>query len=259
MYRENPISKQLAEGNRLFGPWNELPYPAVTELLAVCGYDFILVDNEHGPGGVWTLADQLRAAQGAGTPLVVRVPWNDSVYIKKILDVGAEALMIPMVQNAEEAKAAVAAVRYPPRGIRGIAHTDARASDYGMKAMEYLNTASDNIFVICQVETAEAVGNIDEIAAVDGVDMILIGPYDLSASLGHPAAFDRQEHKAMMTRAIEGTKTSGKYLGTTPYGDRSLQELYERGFDLIIGKADVSMLRDACLDQVAMKKACTKA
>ena len=258
MYRENILKKKLAAGQTLFGPWVQIPHPEVAEILAFCGYDFLLVDNEHGPGNVQTTVEQLRAVQVTDTTIIVRVPWNDHVTIKKTLDIGVEALMVPMVQNAEEAKAAVAAYRYPPHGIRGIAHTDARASDYGLKGMEYLRTASDNIFLICQIETVQAVENVEAIAAVDGVGMILIGPFDLSASLGHPADFDRQEHKDLMQRTIDAVKKAGKYLGTTPYGGRSLQELYESGFDLIIGRPDVALIREGALEQIALKNDAVK-
>ncbi|MEO8410172.1 MAG: aldolase/citrate lyase family protein, partial [Propionivibrio sp.] len=105
----------------------------------------------------------------------------------------------------------------------------------------------------------EGVTNADAIAAVEGLDMVLIGPFDLSASLGYPAEFDRPEHQEMMTRTIAAVKDAGKYLGTTPYGGRSLDQLYERGFDLIVGKPDVSMLRDSALEQVKMKQACVAA
>ncbi|WP_316980450.1 HpcH/HpaI aldolase family protein, partial [Shumkonia mesophila] len=230
---------------------------AVAEILAFCGYDFLLIDNEHGPGDPLAVADQLRAIQVTETVGIVRVPWNDHVTIKKYLDVGVEAVMVPMIQSAEEAKAAVAACKYPPVGIRGIAHTDARASNYGLRGLEYLRTANENIFVILQIESVQGVENADAIAAVEGVDMILIGPFDLSASQGHPAEFDRRDHKEAMARVSEAVKRAGKYLGTTPYGGRSLNELYDQGFDLIIGKPDVSMLRDAALEQVRMKQMLT--
>jgi 2-keto-3-deoxy-L-rhamnonate aldolase RhmA len=250
MYRPNILRQRLQAGRKVFGCWVELVDPAVTEMLSMVGYDFLLVDTEHGPGDIRTTADQLRAASASETTVLVRVPWNDPVYLKKVLDVGTEAVMVPMVETADEAVAAVAACRYPPRGIRGIAHTDIRASDYGLRGLEYLGTASDNIFVVCQVESATAVENVEAIAAVDGVDMILIGPFDLSASLGRPADFDNPEHKRLMARAEKAVKEAGKFLGTTPYGGHSPAELFARGYDLIVGKPDVSMLRDAALQQV---------
>ena len=250
MYRKNILRQRLAAGRKVFGCWVELLDPAVAEMLSMVGYDFLLVDTEHGPGDAMTVAHQLRAASASDTTVLVRVPWNDPVIIKKTLDVGTEAVMVPMVETGEEAKATVAACRYPPRGIRGIAHTDIRGSDYGLRGMEYLRTASDNIFVVCQVETVAAVENVEAIAAVDGVDMVFIGPFDLSASLGRPADFDNPAHKALMTRAEKAVKDAGKFLGTTPYGGRSPAELFARGYDLIVGKPDVSMLRDAALQQV---------
>ncbi len=255
MYRENILKKKLAAGQKLYGPWVQIPHPEVAEILAFCGYDFLLLDNEHGPGDQLVVADQLRAIQVTDTVGIVRLPWNDHVLVKKHLDVGVEAVMIPMIQTADEAKAAVAACKYPPQGIRGIAHTDARASDYGLRGLEYLRTANDNVFVILQIETVQGAENAAAIAAVEGVDMVLIGPFDLSASLGHPADFDRADHKQAMTRIIEAVKAAGKYLGTTPYGGRTLKELYARGFDLVIGKPDVSMLRDSALEQVKLKSA----
>jgi len=254
MYRQNILRERLRAGRKVFGCWVQLMEPAVTEILSFVGYDFLLIDNEHGPGDIQTTANQLRAASATATTLVVRVPWNDPIYLKKILDVGAEAVMVPMVESAEQAVAAVAACRYPPRGIRGIAHTDIRASDYGLRGLEYLGTASDNIFVICQVESAVAVDNVEAIAAVDGVDMVFIGPFDLSASLGRPADFDNPTHKALMARAEKAVKDAGKFLGTTPYGGHSPAELFVRGYDLIVGKPDVSMLRDAAILQVKEHK-----
>ena len=245
MYRENLLRQKLQRGEQLVGPWHQIPDPTVTEILCRSGLDFLLVDNEHGPGDVRTVAEQLRAANGAETTLIVRIPWNDSVMIKKLLDVGVEAVMVPMVETAAEAQAVVAAVRYPPRGIRGIAHTDARASDYGFRAEEYLQTASDNIFTICQVESVNAVQHIDEIAAVEGLDMIFIGPFDLSASLGHPAQFDRADHQEMMKKAFAGAKSAGKYLGITPYGEHGMSDLFAQGYDLVVGQADVGMIREA--------------
>jgi len=245
MYRRNLLRKKLKKGEKLLGPWHQIPEPTITEILCLCGFDFLLVDNEHGPGDVRTVANQLRAANGSETPLVVRTPSNDPVMIKKLLDVGVEALMVPMIENAVEAQAVVSAVKYPPRGIRGIAYTDARASEYGFKAQEYLETVSDNIFIICQVESENAVHNIDEIASVEGVDMIFIGPSDLSASIGTPAQFDNQKHKDLMKKAIDGVKATEKYLGTTPYGIKTMIDLFEEGFHMVVCEADVGILRES--------------
>ena len=253
MYRRNLLRKKLQNGEKLLGPWHQIPEPTITEILCLCGFDFLLVDNEHGPGDVRTVANQLRAANGSDTTLVVRIPWNDPVMIKKLLDVGVEALMVPMIENAVEAQAVVSAVKYPPHGIRGIGHTDARASEYGFKAQEYLETVSDNIFIICQVESEDAVHNIDEIAAVEGVDMILIGPFDLSASIGTPAQFDNQKHKALMEKAIKGTKAAEKYLGTTPYGKQTMIDLFEQGFHMVVCEADVGILRESARKLAASK------
>ena len=250
MYRKSLLRKRFGEGKKAFGCWVQILDPEITEMLSMVGFDFLLIDNEHGPGDVISLLHQLRAAAASDTTPVVRIPWNDPIYIKKILDIGVEAVMVPMVETVEQAEAAVAACRYPPRGIRGIAHTDARASDYGLKAKEYLETASDNVFIICQVESATGVENVEAIAAVDGIDMVFIGPVDLSASLGRPADFDNPRHKEAMAKSEAAIKAAGKSMGGIGYGPYTPKDLYERGYDLIVGAADVGLLRDSALEKV---------
>jgi len=141
MYRQNILRQRLAAGRKVFGCWIELLDPAVTEMLSMVGYDFLLVDTEHGPGDAMTVAQQLRAASASETTVIVRVPCNDPVVMKKTLDVGAEAVMIPMVETGEEAKAAVAACRYPPRGIRGLSPIPTSAARTTASRGEYLRTA----------------------------------------------------------------------------------------------------------------------
>lgn len=254
MYRKSLLRERFQAGQKAFGCWVHILDPEVTEILSMVGFDFLLIDNEHGPGDVVSTVNQLRAAATTETTPVIRVPSNDAVYLKKILDIGTEAVMIPMIESAEQAEAAVAACRYPPRGIRGIAHTDARASDYGLKAAEYLQTASDNIFIICQVESVAGVEKVDEIAAVEGLDMVFIGPFDLSASLGRPADFENPRHKEAMAKTEAAIKKAGKSLGGIAYGGYEPKDLFERGYDLIVGKVDVGLLRDAALDQVDRHK-----
>ena len=187
MYRDNLLKARLAEGGKCLGVWSLLASPAVTEILALAGYDFIIIDYEHGPGDLDTLANQLRATTGTGATSVLRVPSNDVNSIKTVLDLGVEGLMVPNVSTAEEARAVVAACRYPPAGIRGSAYSTARGASYGIDGERYLRTINDNLVIMCQIESTTGVDNIDEISAVEGIDVLFLGPGDLSGSAGHLA------------------------------------------------------------------------
>ncbi len=175
----NAYKQALAQGRQQIGIWLGLCHPVSAEICAAAGYDWCLIDCEHAPNTVQTTLAQLQAVAPYPIAPVVRPGWNDPVEIKRLLDIGARNLLIPMVQNADEARAAVAAVRYPPEGIRGVGAGIARAARWG-GISDYLARANDEICVLCQVETVEALGNLAEIAAVEGVDGIFIGPADLA-------------------------------------------------------------------------------
>ena len=183
MYRPNVLKQRLRNGEKVLGCWTMLGQPQVVEILSLAGFDYLVLDQEHGLGDATSLAAQLHAMSATPTVGVVRVPWNDHVYLKRVLDVGAEAVLIPSVDTADEARAAVAACRYPPRGRRGTASSSVRASSYGM-APNYVATCADELLIACQIESATAVANIDAILAVDGIDLMFIGPFDLSATVG---------------------------------------------------------------------------
>jgi 4-hydroxy-2-oxoheptanedioate aldolase len=181
----NTFKAALKSGKHQLGIWNSIGGPTVVEHLAACGFDWVLIDTEHAPADV---ADVLPALQAiAGYPdvtAVVRPASNDAVLIKRILDFGAQTLLIPYVQSVEEAEAAVAAIRYAPRGIRGFAGMT-RASRFG-QVEDYGKRAEEELCLLIQVETQLALDQIEEIATVDGVDGVFIGPADLAASMGHP-------------------------------------------------------------------------
>ena len=180
---KNAFKAALKAGQRQIGLWVTIPDSGLVEMLAGCGYDWLLLDNEHSAMSAVETLPLLQAAAYRVTT-VVRPGWNDAVEIKKLLDLGAQTLLVPYVQNAEEARAAVAAVRYPPAGMRGVAGLT-RASRYGAVA-DYHRRTQDEICLLVQVETAEALRHIEDIAAVEGVDGIFIGPSDLAASMGYP-------------------------------------------------------------------------
>lgn len=256
MFRPNALKRKLLAGGRVLGCWTTLGHPQIVELLAMTGFDFLLLDQEHGAGDPTSLVGLLQAISATPTTSVVRVPWNDHVYLKRVLDMGVEGVMIPGVENAEEARAAVAACRYPPRGRRGSSIGSARASNYGMAA-GYRAESDDNILIIAQIESKGAVERIDEIAAVDGIDVLFIGPHDLSGTFGHLGDLKQPDVAAAIARAEAGIKRAGKPMGTVPHPGATWADMFKRGYHFVNAGSDVSRLRDGALADVKAFRAMT--
>ncbi|EMY33077.1 putative 2,4-dihydroxyhept-2-ene-1,7-dioic acid aldolase (HpaI) [Arthrobacter crystallopoietes BAB-32] len=213
----------------------------VAEICAGSGLDYLLIDGEHGPMGLESILAQLRAIAGYPALAVVRVPFNDAVMIKQYLDLGAQTLIVPMVNNAEQAEAAVAAMHYPPRGIRGVGSALARSARWN-RIPDYLARAGETLTLIVQIEAAEAVENAAAIAAVDGVDGVFIGPSDLAASMG---VLGQQEHPDVVDavlRSIREVKAAGKFVGVNAFVEASARRYIEAGADFVNVGADVAML-----------------
>jgi 4-hydroxy-2-oxoheptanedioate aldolase len=221
----NGFKRALAEGRPQIGLWCTLPGGYVAEVLAGAGFDWLLFDTEHSPSDPIAVLEQLRAAAAYPVSCVVRAAWNDAVLIKRFLDVGAQTLLLPYVQDAGEARAAVAAMRYPPRGVRGVSSIS-RATRFGRVA-DYARRAEEELCLLVQVETVEALGQIEAIAGVDGVDGIFVGPADLAASMGHPGAAGHPEVVAAIEDALRRIRRAGKPAGIlTPdreFARRSLE------------------------------------
>jgi 2-keto-3-deoxy-L-rhamnonate aldolase RhmA len=194
---------------------------------------------------------QLQAMSASPTTAVTRVPWNDPVYLKRALDIGVEGVMIPAIDTPEQAAAAVRACRYPPGGFRGSAYQVVRAANYGIDAADYPRTAADNLLIIGQIESKTAVDNIEAIVAVDGMDLFFIGPNDLGGTIGRFGELAHPELLAVIERAETAVKAAGKKLGGIPFGGFSAQDLYNRGYDMVLAATDVGLLRDAALADVA--------
>jgi 4-hydroxy-2-oxoheptanedioate aldolase len=251
MFRPNALKKRLLSGGRAIGCWTVLGSPPVVELLSYAGFDYLLLDQEHGFGDPTTLMSSLQAM--AATPNctgIVRVPSNDPNYLKRVLDAGAEGVMVPNVETAEDARNIVAACRYPPKGRRGSALGSARASDYGINAPRYKETAADELLIVCQIESPKAVDNIPAIAAVEGVDVLFIGPHDLSGSVGQLGNFKHPDVAPLIARAEESIKKAGKPMGTVPHPGVRWSEMFERGYHMINAGSDVGRLRDGALADV---------
>jgi 4-hydroxy-2-oxoheptanedioate aldolase len=245
MYRPNALKKRLQGGGKILGCWATLGHPHVCEILAMAGYDYLLVDQEHGIGEPSMLVPILQAVSATPCTVVVRVPANDPVYLKRVLDAGVEAVMIPSIDTVEDAKAAVAACRYPPKGRRGSATGSIRAANYGMVSPEYARTAADNTLIICQIESAKAVDNVAGIGAVDGVDVLFLGPNDLSGSIGKLGEFKDPAVLDLLARAEAGMKKTGKAMGAIPHAGRSWQQLLEAGYAMMTCTSDARLLRES--------------
>ena len=244
MYRKNRLKERLKAGKKVLGYWSNLGNPFVAEILALTGFDFLVFDQEHGFGDPEKLALQLQAISATETTSIVRVPWNDAVYLKRVLDAGVEGVMVPSVETADEAEDAAASCRYPPIGRRGSAIGSVRASNYGLVG-DYGESAADNLLVICQIESAKAVENIDAIAAVQGIDLLFIGPFDLSGSLGYMGNVSHPKVAAMISEAERGIRAGGKAIGTVPHPGKTWRDMFDLGYDMVNAGGDVRCLREA--------------
>jgi 2-keto-3-deoxy-L-rhamnonate aldolase RhmA len=236
----NRFKRMLAEPRRHHGAWLMSAHPTITEAMGCAGFDFLVIDMEHTPVDTPQLVDHLRALDAAGCGGIVRLPWNDMVMVKRALDAGAQSLMLPFVQTVEDAQRAVAYTRYPPAGVRGVAGSQ-RASRFAT-VPDYLKQANDNMCVVVQIETLDALSRLPAIAAVPGVDAIFIGPSDLSASMGllgdigNPAVQARLEEGATMAHAAG--KTCG-IIGGTP---EMVARFAQYGYDWIAIGSDMGFM-----------------
>ena len=247
MIRENVIKKLLQEGDKISLMWSQSGSATIVEAAVYAGWEFILIDNEHGFAGLETTINLIRAVESAGGHSALRVPWNDPVYLKRILDIGVRTLMVPMIANREQAEAAVAACKYPPRGWRGNAHAVVRASGYGADP-DYGRNANNELLLIAQIEQREALDKIEEIAAVDGIDMLFIGPNDLAGSMGYFEDLGNPEVHRVIEEAEKRIRASGKLLGGFPLPGMSDREMGERGYRFVARHCDIWLFRNAAAE-----------
>lgn len=205
----NEFKIALKNHRTQIGLWLGLADSYAAEICAGAGFDWLLIDGEHGPQSLSSILRQLQAIGGSSHP-VLRVPSDDGAVLKQHLDLGAQTVLVPMIDTAEQAAGVVSGCRYPPGGVRGIG--GARASRWG-RYPRYIHEANEQVCVIVQVETGTALENLDEIVAVDGVDAVFIGPSDLAASLGHPGDAGHAEVRHAVSDAIRRIRSAGKAPG----------------------------------------------
>jgi 4-hydroxy-2-oxoheptanedioate aldolase len=213
----NEFKRGLAAGRTLFGLWTSLSGSYAIEAIAGAGLDWLMFDTEHSPNDLESILSNLQVLAAYPTQAVVRLPWNDMVTVKRYLDIGAQTLLFPQVNTADEARAAVSYTRYPPQGVRGVGGTT-RATRFG-RVKGYAQHAHEQICVIVQVESQLALDNIEAIAAVDGVDGIFVGPADLHASLGRVGETRHPDVVPLIDAAIARIRRAGKAPGTILTGD----------------------------------------
>ncbi|KAL5200887.1 hypothetical protein ABZP36_035241 [Zizania latifolia] len=253
------LKSRLADGQTLYGLFLLSFSPTLAELAALAGYDYVVVDMEHGPGGIPEALACLRALDAARTPAVIRLPEASPVWAKKALDLGPAGLMLPAVESPAAAAAAVSHCRYPPRGVRGAAHPIVRASAYGLDD-SYHSRYEDDTLIICQVETTAGIAEIDAIAVVDGVDVVQMGPLDLSASMGYlwdpgnrkvRARLREAERKVLEARKkVTASDGNVAYLGGFAMPNDPAEQLKLRGYHMVAGAVDIGMFRKAALEDV---------
>ena len=240
---KNAFKHDMAAGKLQIGLWCSLCSNIAAELVSYSGFDWLLLDTEHSPNEVPDILSQLQASARGTAHSIVRPAWNDPVLIKRYLDIGAQTLLLPYVQNAEEAKRAVEATRYPPHGIRGVTGSG-RAAKFG-RITDYLKTANDEICVLVQVETREALAQIDKIAAVPGVDGVFIGPSDLSASFGHIGNPAHPEVQKAIEDAGKRIRAAGKGAGILTGNEDEARRYIGWGYNFVAVGTDLLLLARA--------------
>jgi 4-hydroxy-2-oxoheptanedioate aldolase len=236
----NRFKHAIAEGKLQIGLWSQIAVPVAAEVLADTGFDFVVIDAEHAPNDVLTVLPQLQIIDRSPTSAVVRMPWNDMVLTKRFLDIGAQTLLMPFIEDAEQATRAISHVRYPPAGLRGVA-TMHRANRYGRVA-DYLHAAEREICLLAQVETKSALDRLEEIAAVDGLDGIFIGPNDLAGSMGHLGNPAHPEVQEAIIAVPERMRRMDKPAGILTPIEEEIRRYISAGFTYVAVGSDLALL-----------------
>ncbi len=246
----NPFKKALREGKRQIGCWAGFADPYATEIVGTAEFDWLVIDGEHAPNDIRSLMAQLAVLDGKHSHPVVRLPVGNDWLIKQALDIGAQTLLIPMVETADQARGLVRASLYPPHGIRGSGAALARASRFS-DIPDYVKTANEQILVIPQVETAKGIQNLDEILKVDGIEAVFIGPSDLAADMGFLGDTSQQPVQDAIQSAIKTIAAAGKAPGILAVEDAAARRYADWGAQFVAVGIDVVMLAKAARTAMA--------
>ena len=236
----NAFKAGLKAGKPQIGLWNSLCSNFAADALADVGFDWLLMDMEHAPNELGQVLGQMQAVHGQGSTALVRPQWADPVLVKRLLDIGAPGLLFPMIQNAEEAKAAVASCRYPPRGIRGVSLTQ-RGNRFG-RDKDYIAQVENELCILVQAETVEALDRVEEIAGVEGVDGVFFGPADIAASMGLMGQVTARPLWDRIHAAADKVKAMGVPCGTLVGSDEMAKEMLDNGFLFVAVGSDLGLM-----------------
>ncbi len=247
----NKVKAALADCRPTFGGWIQIGHPVVAEVMAKAGFDWLAIDAEHAAIDLETATSLLRAMSPFECVPLVRVPHNDLMWIRRVLDAGAGGVIVPMVNSADDARRAVEAAKYPPAGVRGFGYC--RANAHGEDFAAYAARANDEVIVIAQVEHIRSVDAVDEILGVEGVDGVFIGPYDLSGSMGITGQLDHPRMKEAQARVLAACKTQSKPPGLhiVRFTPEALRRALADGFQFIALSVDAVLLSTGCRDMLA--------
>lgn len=237
---KNELKRRLKAGEQTIGVWMSIESPIVTEMLSMMGFDWFVFDTEHNPVSIYQVQTMMQGMRGDSTTTpLVRVVWNDLVAIKRALDIGAYGIVVPWVNTREQAEMAVKATRYAPKGLRGCGPRRAAMFD-----PDYLQTADEEILVIAQIETKLAVENIEEILAVEGIDVSYIGPADLSASYGHLGNMSHPTVQEAIDTVYKASRAAGVATGVHLGSGKTILDRVKKGYDFITVGSDLQFTRD---------------
>ena len=245
---KNSFKERLKNGESLVGIFASLGSEIAAEVLGSSNIDYTLIDMEHAPNDLRNVVNQMQAIKATGGECLVRIPVLDHIYAKRLLDAGATTIMFPQINNINDAKNAVKSVKYPPIGIRGIAGAT-RANNFG-REVNYVEIADEKICVICQIESLEACKNVKDIAATDGVDLLFVGPGDLSADMGLIKDRNAKEVKEMALKVLKEANECNKPCGIMVSNTTEAKEMLQLGFKVIAVTTDLVLLRNA-IDEIA--------
>jgi 4-hydroxy-2-oxoheptanedioate aldolase len=237
----NRFKAAITAGSPQIGLWLNTACAIPAEIAGRAGFDWLVIDGEHGPNDISTISAQLQALSGSSAEPVVRPPMGETWMIKQLLDLGARTLLVPMVDTPDQAKALVSAMRYPPNGVRGMGAMVARASGFGA-IPDYVESAESELCLLVQIESVEAVKNIEAIAAIEGVDGLFIGPADLSADMGYRGRLDSPEVKTVIRDSIRRIVSTGKPAGILTFDEALNRECLDLGATFVAVGGDVTEL-----------------
>lgn len=248
------LKQKLANKEKSIGTWLTIAHQAVVEILGTAGFEWMTIDMEHSAIDYRDILNIVGHIQGNGMEALVRVSKNEEVVIKKVMDAGVDGVIVPMVNNKEEAEQAVGFVKYPPIGKRGVGLN--RAQKWGTDFNNYKEWTNKEAVVIAQIEHIEAVNNLEDILNTPGIDGIIVGPYDLSASMGYPGEYDRDDVKTALERVVEVTKKSDKSLGFHVIESRysNLKERMAQGYTFLAFSLDFFFLGDRAREEMIKLK-----